>query len=387
MQNEQGWKKMKANKQTTHFWSGNEACVEAAIIAGCRFFAGYPISPSNEIPEGLSERLPKVGGIFMQMEDELASIGAVMGASWAGKKAMTATSGPGFSLMQETIGWGFMTETPCVIVDVQRVGPGTGQATKCAQGDVMQARWGTHGDYAAVALSPNSVQEMFDLTIRAFNLAEKYRTPVILLADETIAHVREQITVPLLKSIDIVNRKKPETGETEFFGLEEVAPMPAVGEGLNVAVTASTHDERGVRFTQDASVHRRMLESLNAKIDNHADDIVEVEIHNVDDCRVGIVSFGCTSRAVYEAVERAEALGIKMGYVRLKTLWPFPDKAVRRLAKSAERIIVPEMNLGQVAREVQRVACKTEIVKLSKIGGGELITPEEVFDKIVGGEK
>ena len=378
---------MEANKQTTHFCSGNEACVEAAIIAGCRFFAGYPISPSNEIPEGLSERLPKVDGIFMQMEDELASIGAVMGASWAGKKAMTATSGPGFSLMQETIGWGFMTETPCVIVDVQRVGPGTGQATKCAQGDVMQARWGTHGDYAAVALSPNSVQEMFELTIRAFNLAEKYRTPVILLADETIAHVREQITVPPLKSIDIVNRKKPETGETEFFGLEEVAPMPAMGEGFNVAVTASTHDERGVRFTQDASVHRRMLESLNAKIDNHADDIVEVESHNVDDCRVGIVSFGCTSRAVYEAVERAEALGIKTGYVRLKTLWPFPDKAVRRLAKSAERIIVPEMNLGQVAREVQRVACKTEIVQLSKIGGGELITPEEVFDKIVGGEK
>jgi len=251
----------------------------------------------------------------------------------------------------------------------------------------MQARWGTHGDYAAIALSPNSVQEMFDLTIRAFNLAEKYRTPVVLLADETIAHVREQITVPPLKSLEIVNRKKPKTGETEFFGLEEVAPMPAVGEGFNVAVTASTHDERGVRFTQDATVHRRMLESLNAKIDGHAGDIVEVESHNVDDCRVGIVSFGCTSRAVYEAVERAEALGTKTGYIRLKTVWPFPDEAVRRLAKSAERIIVPEMNLGQVAREVQRVACKTEIVKLNKIGGGELITPEEVFNKIVEGGK
>ena len=361
--------------------------MEAAIIAGCRFFAGYPISPSNEIPEGLSERLPRVNGIFMQMEDELASIGAVMGASWAGRKAMTATSGPGFSLMQETIGWGFMTETPCVIVDIQRVGPGTGQATKCAQGDVMQARWGTHGDYAAIAVSPNSVQEMFELTIRAFNLAEKYRTPVILLADETIAHIREQITVPPLESIEIANRKKPKTGETDFFGLEEVAPMPAVGEGFNVAVTASTHDERGVRFTQDATVHRRMLESLNAKIDNHADDIVDVESHNVDDCTVGIVSFGCTSRAVYEAVERAEALGIKTGYIRLKTLWPFPEKAVRDLAKSAERIIVPEMNLGQVVREVQRVAYKTEIVKLDKIGGGELITPEEVFEKIVEGGK
>jgi 2-oxoglutarate ferredoxin oxidoreductase subunit alpha len=378
---------MKTNSPKTYFWSGNEACVEGAIVAGCRFFAGYPISPSNEIPEGLSERLPRVNGIFLQMEDELASIGAVMGASWAGKKAMTATSGPGFSLMQETIGWGFMTETPCVIVDVQRVGPGTGQATKCAQGDVMQARWGTHGDYAAIALSPNSVQEMFELTVRAFNLAEKYRTPVILLADETIAHVREQITVPPLESIEVINRKRPEAGETAFFGLEEVAPMPAVGEGFNVAVTASTHDEHGVRFTQDAAVHRRMLERLNAKISNHAEDIVEVECYNVDDCKVGIVSFGCTSRAVYEAVERAEAFGIKTGYVRLKTVWPFPDKAVERLAKTAERIIVPEMNLGQVAGEVQRVACRAEIIKLDKIGGGELITPEEVLDKIVEGGK
>jgi 2-oxoglutarate ferredoxin oxidoreductase subunit alpha len=378
---------MKTNSPKTYFWSGNEACVEGAIVAGCRFFAGYPISPSNEIPEGLSERLPRVNGIFLQMEDELASIGAVMGASWAGKKAMTATSGPGFSLMQETIGWGFMTETPCVIVDVQRVGPGTGQATKCAQGDVMQARWGTHGDYAAIALSPNSVQEMFELTVRAFNLAEKYRTPVILLADETIAHVREQITVPPLESIEVINRKRPEAGETAFFGLEEVAPMPAVGEGFNVAVTASTHDEHGVRFTQDAAVHRRMLERLNAKISNHAEDIVEVECYNVDDCKVGIVSFGCTSRAVYEAVERAEAFGIKTGYVRLKTVWPFPDKAVERLAKTAERIIVPEMNLGQVAGEVQRVACKADIIRLNKIGGGELITPEEVLNKIVEGGK
>jgi len=367
----------------TYFWSGNEACVEAAIISGCRFFAGYPISPANEIPEHLSKRLPLVDGIFMQMEDEIASIGAVMGASWAGKKAMTATSGPGFSLMQETIGWGFMTETPCVIVDVQRVGPGTGQATKCAQGDVMQARWGTHGDYAAIALSPNSAQEMFELTIRAFNLAEKYRTPVIVLADETIGHVREQVTVPLLDSLEIVDRVKPKRGDKAFFGLEEVAPMPAVGEGFNVAVTASTHDEYGVRFTQDPVVHRRVVERLNAKINNHADDIVEVESYNVDDCRVGIVSFGCTSRAVYEAVERAEAEGIKTGYVRLKTIWPFPDKAVRRLAKNAEKIIVPEMNLGQVSREVQRVACNSEVIPLNKIGGGELITPEEVLAKIL----
>jgi 2-oxoglutarate ferredoxin oxidoreductase subunit alpha len=372
-------------KPGTYFWSGNEACVEAALIAGCRFFAGYPISPSNEIPEQLSERLPIVDGIFMQMEDELASIGAVMGGSWAGKKAMTATSGPGFSLMQETIGWGFMTETPCVIVDVQRAGPGTGQATKCAQGDVMQARWGTHGDYAAIVLSPNSVQEMFELTIRAFNLAEKYRTPVILLADETIGHVREKITVPSLEQIEIIDRKKPKPGDKAFFGLEEVAPMPSVGEGFNVAVTASTHDEYGVRFTQDAQVHRRIVGRLNAKINDHADDIVEVEEYNVDKCKVGIVSYGCTSRAVYEVVERAEAEAIKVGFVRLKTIWPFADKAVEKLAKSAERIIVPEMNLGQVYREVQRVACKSKVVPLNKIGGGELITPEELFAKITEG--
>jgi 2-oxoglutarate ferredoxin oxidoreductase subunit alpha len=365
----------------THFWSGNEACVEAAIIAGCRFFAGYPISPSNEIPERLSERLPKVDGIFLQMEDELASIGAVMGASWAGKKAMTATSGPGFSLMQETIGWGFMTETPCVIVDVQRVGPGTGQATKCGQGDVMQARWGTHGDYAAIALSPNSVQETFELTIRAFNLAEKYRTPVILLTDEIIAHVREKITVPSLRSIEIIDRKRPKVGETVFFGLENVAPMPAVGEGFNVAVTASTHDEYGVRFTADASVHRRVVSSINNKVKDHAEQLGDVESYRVDDCRVGIVSYGCTSRAIYEAVEMAESRGTRVGYVRLKTIWPFPEKFIKRLAETAKAIVVPEMNLGQIFYEVKRAACSTEVVPLSKIGGGELITPEELLAK------
>ena len=374
---------MRTIRPGTYFWSGNEACAEAAIIAGCRFFAGYPISPANEIPEHLSERLPQVDGIFMQMEDEIASLGAVMGASWAGKKAMTATSGPGFSLMQETIGWGFMTETPCVIVDVQRVGPGTGQATKCAQGDVMQARWGTHGDYAAIALSPNSVQELFELTIRAFNLAEKYRTPVILLTDETIAHVREKITIPPKESITIIDRKKPKPQDKAFFGSEEVAPMPTVGEGFNVAVTASTHDEDGIRFTQDPTVHGRMIEALNAKIDGHSDDIVEVENYKVDDCDIGIVSFGCTSRAVYEAVELAEARGVRVGHVRLRTIWPFAEKAVKRLGKTAEKIIVPEINLGQIAREVQRVACNSEVVPLNKIGGGQLITPEELFAKIL----
>ncbi len=280
-----------------------------------------------------------------------------------------------------------MSETPCVIVDVQRVGPGTGQATKCGQGDVMQARWGTHGDYSAIVLSPNSVQEMFDLTIRAFNLAEKYRTPVILLADETIAHVREKLSVPPLEKIEIVDRKKPKADDRAFFGLENVAPMPSVGEGFNVAVTASTHDEYGVRFTQDALVHRRIVTALNAKINNHVEDIAQVENHSVEKCDVGIVSYGCTSRAVYETVEQLEARGIRVGHVRLKTIWPFPDEKVKRLSETAQRIIVPEMNLGQVYHEVQRVACGSKVVLLSKIGGGELITPEEIFNEIVEGGK
>jgi 2-oxoglutarate ferredoxin oxidoreductase subunit alpha len=370
------------------FWQGNEACAEAAIVAGCRFFAGYPITPASEIAEHLAKKLPKVGGIAIQMEDELASIGAVVGASWAGAKPMTATSGPGFSLMQETIGYAFMTETPCVIVDVQRLGPSTGQATKCGQGDVMQARWGTHGDYSAIALSPNSAQEMFELTIKAFNLAEKYRTPVILLADEEIAHMREQVAIPSLESIEIVNRRKPKPGETTFFGLEEVPPMPTVGEGYNVAVTGSTHNEYGIRFTADPDVHKRLVERLNSKIQDHADELAEAETHSIDDCQIGIISFGCTSRAIYEAVENAEAIGVTVGYARLKTIWPFPEKIVKKLAKTAEKIIVPEMNLRQLYYEVQRVAGgSSEIIALNKIGGGELITPEELTAKIMESAK
>ena len=378
----------KKPERNTHFWQGNEACAEAAIVAGCRFFAGYPITPASEIAEHLAKKLPKVGGIAIQMEDELASIGAVVGASWAGAKPMTATSGPGFSLMQETIGYAFMTETPCVIVDVQRLGPSTGQATKCGQGDVMQARWGTHGDYSAIALSPNSAQEMFELTIKAFNLAEKYRTPVILLADEEIAHMREQVTIPSLADIEIVNRRKPKPGETAFFGLEEVPPMPAVGEGYNVAVTGSTHNEYGIRFTADPNVHKRLVERLNSKIQNHADELAEAETHNIDDCQIGIISFGCTSRAIYEAVENAEAKGVTVGYARLKTIWPFPEKIVKKLAKTAEKIIVPEMNLKQLYYEVQRVTNgSSEIIALNKIGGGELITPEELTAKIMESAK
>ncbi len=367
--------------ENAYFWAGNEACAEAALTAGCKFFAGYPITPASEIAEHLSRKLPKIGGIAIQMEDELASIGAVVGASWTGAKAMTATSGPGFSLMQETIGYAFFTETPCVIVDVQRLGPSTGQATKCGQGDIMQARWGTHGDYTAIALSPNSVQEMYELTIKAFNLAEKYRTPVILLADEIVAHMRERIIPP--KKIEIIDRRKPKPDEKAFFGLEEVPPMPAVGEGYNIAVTGSTHNEYGIRFTADPTIHRQLVERLNNKIQKHANEIADVETFGIDDCQIGIVTFGCTSRAIYEAVESAQAKGINVGYVRLKTVWPIPEKPIQQLADMAGKIIVPEMNLKQLFYEVQRIADgSAEVIPLNKIGGGELITPEEILEKI-----
>ncbi|NWF87508.1 2-oxoacid:acceptor oxidoreductase subunit alpha [Candidatus Bathyarchaeota archaeon] len=365
------------------FWQGNEACAEAAVIAGCKFFAGYPITPASEIAEHLAERLPQVGGVAIQMEDELASIGAAVGASWAGFKAMTATSGPGFDLMQETIGWAFMTETPCVIVDVQRLGPSTGQATKCGQGDVMQSRWGTHGDYSSIVLSPNSVQEMFELTIKAFNLAERYRTPIILLADEIVAHMREKIVIPIAKNMEVINRKKPEPYEKAFFGLQDIPPMPAVGEGFNVAVTGSTHDAYGIRFTADAQEHRQLVERLNNKIQSQAEKLADVETYKIDDCEIGIVSFGCTSRAIYEAVEKAEAKGLKIGYTRLRSIWPFPEKIVRQLTETAKKIIVPEMNLKQIFYEVQRVSNgRADVIPLNKIGGGELITPEELLEKI-----
>jgi 2-oxoglutarate ferredoxin oxidoreductase subunit alpha len=370
-------------KSDTEFWQGNEACAEGAIIAGCKFFAGYPITPSSEIAEHLALRLPQVGGIAVQMEDELASLGAVIGASWAGTKAMTATSGPGFSLMQENIGYAFMTETPCVVVDVQRAGPATGQATKCGQGDVMQARWGTHGDYAAIALSPNSVQEMFDMTIRTFNLAEKFRTPVILLADEVIAHMREKVVLPPLDKVKIVNRRKPRQGEKAFFGLEDIPPMPSFGEGFNVTVTGSTHDEYGIRSTADPVIHRRLVERLVGKILKNADEIVDYESYNAEKCKVGIISYGCTSRTVYETIELAEKEGIDIGFIRLKTIWPFPEKIVKKMAKNAKVVFVPEMNLRQVFYEVQRVmGDRVPVVPVNKIGGGEMITPEELFAEI-----
>jgi 2-oxoglutarate ferredoxin oxidoreductase subunit alpha len=252
----------------------------------------------------------------------------------------------------------------------------------------MQARWGTHGDYTAIALSPNSVQEMFELTLKAFNLAEKYRTPIVLLADETIAHMRERATLPSTENMEILSRRRPKPNEKAFFGLEEVPPMPSVGEGYNLAVTGSTHNEYGIRFTADPEVHRKLVERLNSKIQNHADEIAEAETRNIEECKIGVVAFGCTSRAIYEAAEVAEEKGVSVGYVRLKTLWPFPEKIVRTLAETAEKIVVPEMNLKQVFYEVQRIANgSADVVPLNKIGGGELITPEELAEKILESAK
>jgi 2-oxoglutarate ferredoxin oxidoreductase subunit alpha len=371
-----------------HFWQGNQACAEAAITAGCRFFAGYPITPASEIAEHLALRLPQEDGIAIQMEDELAALGAVIGASWAGAKAMTATSGPGFSLMQENIGYAFMTETPCVIVNAQRVGPSTGQATKCGQGDVMQTRWGTHGDYASIVLSPNSVQEMFDLTIKAFNLAEKYRTPVILLADEITAHMREPVTVPSSNKIEIVDRKKPKPTDKAFFGSKEIPPMPPVGRGFNVAVTGSTHNEYGIRYTSDPAVHRHLVERLVGKIRKNATEILDIEDYNINKCEAAVISYGCTSRAIYETVNLAKKKRINLGFLRLKTIWPFPDDVIQAIAKNARILFVPEMNLGQIFYEVERaVHGMVPVIPVNKIGGGEMITPEELLAKVVEGVK
>jgi len=369
-----------------HFWQGDVACAEGAIAAGCRFFAGYPITPASEIAEHMAKRLPEVGGICIQMEDEIASISAVIGASWGGLKAMTATSGPGFSLMQENIGYACMTETPCVIVDVQRVGPSTGQATKAAQGDVMQARWGTHGDHEVIVLSPNSPQEMFDLTIKAFNLSEIYRVPVVVLADEIVGHMWEKVYVPPPEEIVVHNRREPSCfSEPVFGGLSdvEVPPMPRMGSGFNLLITGSTHNEYGYRKTVDPEVHRKLVIRIVNKIRKNADKIIDVEARNIEGADIGVISYGCTSRSVYDTVILAEKKGIKVGHIRLRTIWPFPEKIVKKLAERVDFILVPEMNLGQLVYEVERVVgCETHVKAISKIGGGEMITPEEILSEI-----
>jgi 2-oxoglutarate ferredoxin oxidoreductase subunit alpha len=360
-----------------YFLQGNEACAEGAIRAGCRFYAGYPITPSSETMERMAQRLVQVGGAFIQMEDEIASISAVIGASWAGAKAMTATSGPGFSLMQEAIGYAAFTETPCVIVDVQRAGPCTGQATRVGSGDIMQAKWGSQGDYQMIALSPWSVQEMYDFTIRAFNLSERYRNPALLLADEAVGHLRENFFVP--PEAEIWNRKKQKGAAP--FGTEEedgVPPMPAFGEGEGLLVTGSTHNDLGIRKTDDPEVHARLVRRINEKIFKDRRSIAQTERYFLDDCEIAVVAYGFTARSSLFVVKRLRKEGMKIGLLRLKTLWPFPDEEIGQLAKSARKICVPEMNSGQMAGEVKKFF-SGPVVSLTQMDG-EVIRPEKILE-------
>ncbi|WP_296798797.1 2-oxoacid:acceptor oxidoreductase subunit alpha [uncultured Methanobrevibacter sp.] len=370
------------------FIQGNEACAKGALKAGCRFFAGYPITPSTEVAETLSRELPKVGGSFVQMEDEIASAGAIIGGSWGGTKSMTATSGPGFSLMQENIGYAFITETPMVIVNVQRGSPSTGQPTRAAQGDMMQARWGSHGDYEPIALSPSSVQEFFDFTIKAFNLSEQFRTPVFVMADEIIGHMREKIIID--DDIEIVARQMPEDKENylPFRNVENgTNPMPSFGQGFNIHVSGLTHDERGYPSTDDADVHDALVQRLCDKILNNRDKICSVQSKYCEDAETVLVSYGAPVRSVCEAVEKARAEGKKVGYIKIDTPWPFPEEQVKELTKTASNVLVVELNLGQMFYEVDRVLRRDSNVYLMGQIGGTMPTPDEILSKIneIGG--
>ncbi len=350
-----------------HFIQGDEAAALGAIYAGCTFFGGYPITPASEIAEVMARELPNIGGYYVQFEDELASISAVIGAAWAGARSMTATSGPGFSLMQENIGYACMTETPCVIVDVQRSGPSTGQATLPAQADVMQARWGTHGDHEIIALAPSSAQECADLMIRCFNLAEEYRTPVIFLMDGEIGHLRERVILPHPDTVKIVHRRKAGEGEAVFGGAP-VPPMAEFGDGQFIHVTGSTHLENGLRDVQTQDVHDRLVRRQVAKIVDARDDIAIVDSDPDPGATVAVLAYGATARPAKGAVLRAREEGLKVAFCRPVTIWPFPIKQVQQACRGIDRLIVPEMNLGQLSREIER-HLECEVIPLSKIGG------------------
>ncbi|MEM1545169.1 MAG: 2-oxoacid:acceptor oxidoreductase subunit alpha [Candidatus Methanomethylicia archaeon] len=363
--------------------SGNIACAEGALRAGCRFYAGYPITPSSEIMEYMAMELPKHGGIFFQAEDEIAAINAIIGASWGGLKSMTATSGPGFSLMQEGLGYAVMTETPLVVIDVMRVGPATGQATKSAQGDLMQARWGRHGDQQVVILAPSSPQECLDLTVKAFNISEELRVPVIVLSDEIIGHMRETVEIP--EHFNIVNRKITEDLSKPPFHSDnpmEAPPMPLIGKGLNIMVTGSTHNEWGLRDTREFKTHFKLVKRLVEKIKLNAKRVFEYEEYNIENSTIGFVSFGSVARSVKGAVKILREKGVEASYINLKTLWPIIDNPIVKMAERVKAIIVPEMNMGQLVLDVERIAQnKCLVVSLNKVGGGEPIYPSEIASK------
>jgi 2-oxoglutarate ferredoxin oxidoreductase subunit alpha len=365
---------------------GNEAVSWGALAAGCRFYAGYPITPSTEIAEMLSRELPKLGGKFIQMEDEIASIAACIGASVGGLKSMTATSGPGFSLMQENLGYAVMTEVPMVLVNVQRLGPSTGQPTAASQGDVMQARWGTHGDHPIIALSPTSVRQSFDLTVTAFNLSEKYRTPVLLMMDEVVGHMRQPVDLPDENSVQRVDRigtdVPPEWYKPYGDSVSDVPAMASFGQGYRYHITGLFHDAMGYP-TQRLDEVDSWIERVWRKIEGNRQDIVMVEEDGVANARTVVVAYGATARSARHAVKLARQRRHKVGLVTLLTLWPFAEDIIDRVARTAKQIIVPEMNLGQMALEIERVTGREKVKRVNK-ANGEMVTPQMILDAIEG---
>ena len=364
---------------------GNEAVAEGALRAGCRFFAGYPITPATEISEVLSVRLPKTDGTFIQMEDEIASLGAVIGASLTGVKSMTATSGPGFSLMQENLGLAIIAEIPCVIVNVMRGGPSTGLPTFPAQGDVMQARWGTHGDHPIIVLSASTVRECYDMTILAFNLSEKFRIPVVLLIDEVVGHMREKMVLDDEEKIEIFNRVKPTMPPEWYIPYEDtpsgVSPMANFGEGYRYHVTGLTHDVRGFPTSRPDEIGP-FISRLHRKISSHFSEIQTAEFFQTEDAEITIVAYGCVARSAKRAVIEAREKGLKVGLLKLSTIWPFMRTAVEKALQTSKILIVPEMNMGQISREVKRVnRGVARVITLNKVDG-TIITPMEILSRI-----
>ncbi|CEO29033.1 2-oxoacid:acceptor oxidoreductase subunit alpha [Paraclostridium sordellii] len=364
---------------------GNEACVHGALYAGMNFFAGYPITPSTEVAEISSYMLPKIGGKFIQMEDEIASMAATIGASLTGLKSMTATSGPGFSLKQENIGYAALAEIPCVIVNVQRCGPSTGLPTSPAQGDLMQAKWGTHGDHPIIALSPTTVRDTFDLTVKAFNFSEKYRTPVILLLDEVIGHMREKVEIPQSNELEIYERMKINIDKKDYKIYDQstlVPPMANFSDGYRYHVTGLMHDETGFP-TNSTKQTQILMDRLMDKINKNLDDILIYDEYKVEDCEELFITFGCMSRCTKDAVDYLREQGIKAGLFTVKTVWPFPEDRVKELSSKAKNIYVPELNYGQMVLEVQRVCDSScNIIGINKYNG-EIITPDDIIEKVM----
>ena len=368
-----------------HFLLGDFACAEGALASGCRFFAGYPITPSTEVAERMAERLPEVGGIYIQMEDEIASATAILGAAWAGAKSMTATSGPGFSLMMEAFGLAILTETPTVIINVQRAGPSTGLPTMVGQGDMMQVRWGSHGPYEIIALVPESAQECFDLTIKAFNLSERYRVLVFVMTDEEIGHLTEKVVIPPPEKIEIWERKLPTVPPEKFKTYQTngdlVPPMAHAGSDYRVFFESLTHDERGYPVMK-ADAHQKLVKRLVDKIVLNRHKIIEYEEKYTNDAEIIVLSYGISARVSKRAVRMARERGLKVGMFRLITAWPFPDERVHELSKFVKGFVVPEINMGQMVKEVQRVATDNCQIQLVPHAGGDIHEPEDILEAI-----